>query len=160
MAIDNGIVTDPYLATTVPGIFAAGDVANHDDPVFGRHLRVEHWENALKSGPVAARNMMGHRIAYDEPHWFWSDQFDVEIQYVGHATWWDQLVVRGSVEDRRFVAFYMDEGIVRGVVGMNRGRDVRRCMALVKAARPVDPEELMDEDVDLKRLASRVVARR
>jgi 3-phenylpropionate/trans-cinnamate dioxygenase ferredoxin reductase subunit len=160
VTIDNGIVTDAFLRTNVPDVFAAGDVANHDDPVFGRHLRVEHWENALKGGAVAAHNMLGEGVAYDEPHWFWSDQYDAEIQYGGFAATWDALLVRGSIEERSFLAFYVDAGIVRGVVGMNRGSDVRRCLPLVKAARPVDPEDLLDEDVDPKALVARVGAAR
>ena len=155
IALDNGILTDPYLRTSVPDVFAAGDVANHEDPVFGTHLRVEHWENALKGGAVAARNMLGQNVVYDEPHWFWSDQYDTEIQYAGFALRWDAFVVRGSIEDRNFLGFYVDAGIVRGVIGMNRGRDVRRCLPLVKAARPVDQRDLLDEDLDLKSLAAR-----
>src|SRR5204863_9599970 len=122
--------TDAYLRTTAPNVFAAGDVANHDHPVFGRRLRVEHWDNALKSGAAAARNMLDEEVPYADPHWFWSDQYDVEIQYAGHALRWNRIVIRGSLADRNFLAFYVDEGIVRGVLGMNRGRDVRRAMGL------------------------------
>jgi 3-phenylpropionate/trans-cinnamate dioxygenase ferredoxin reductase subunit len=160
IATGNGILTDAYLRTNVPHVFAAGDVADHDDPVFGRHVRVEHWDNALKGGAAAARNMLGDEVAYDEPHWFWSDQFDMELQYAGFATRWDRFVVRGSIEERRFVGFYLADGIVRGVVGMNRGRDVRRSLPLVKAAQPVDPADLADDDVDLRELAARVGAGR
>lgn len=160
IATGNGILTDAYLRTNVPDVFAAGDVADHDDPVFGRHVRVEHWDNALKGGAAAARNMLGDDVAYDEPHWFWSDQFDMELQYAGFATRWDRFVVRGSIEGRRFVGFYLADGIVRGVVGMNRGRDVRRSLPLVKAALPVDPADLADDDVDLRELAARVGAGR
>jgi 3-phenylpropionate/trans-cinnamate dioxygenase ferredoxin reductase component len=160
IATDNGILTDANLRTNAPDVFAAGDVANHDDPVLGRHLRVEHWDNALKGGAAAARNMLGDDVPYDEPHWFWSDQFDAEIQYAGSAASWDTFVVRGSVEDRDFVGFYLADGLVRGVVGMNRGRDVRRSLALVKAAGPVEPDELRDDAVDLKHLAARVRAGR
>lgn len=153
IAVDNGIVTDALLRTNVPDVFAAGDVANSFDPVFGRHLRVEHWDNALKGGAAAARSMLGDVAPYDEPHWFWSDQFDEEIQYAGMAPTWDQFLVRGNVAERSFVGFYLAEGIVRGVVGMNRGRDVRRSLPLVSAGRPVDPADLLDPDVDLKDLA-------
>jgi 3-phenylpropionate/trans-cinnamate dioxygenase ferredoxin reductase subunit len=97
--------------------------------------------------------MLGDVAPYDEPHWFWSDQFDEEIQYAGMAPTWDQFLVRGNVAERSFVGFYLAEGIVRGVVGMNRGRDVRRSLPLVSAGRPVDPADLLDPDVDLKDLA-------
>jgi 3-phenylpropionate/trans-cinnamate dioxygenase ferredoxin reductase subunit len=161
--IDNGIVTDRFLRTSVPNVFAAGDVANIESAIFGRHLRVEHWDNAIKSGGVAARNMLGDLAAYDDPHWFWSDQYDVEMQYAGNAIEWDRFVTWGSVEDRDFLGFYIHQGIVRGVLGVNRGRDVRRSMSLVRAASPVDERALMgalDDGVDLRTLASRIGASR
>jgi 3-phenylpropionate/trans-cinnamate dioxygenase ferredoxin reductase component len=158
---DNGIVTDRFLRSSVPNVFAAGDVANAEAPIFGRHLRVEHWDNALKSGPVAAKNMLGEDVAYDEPHWFWSDQYDVEMQYAGHALEWDRFLVWGNLEARDFLGFYIHRGIIRGVLGMNRGRDVRRSMALVRAAAPVDEDDLvrtLDAGGDLRQLASRIGA--
>jgi 3-phenylpropionate/trans-cinnamate dioxygenase ferredoxin reductase subunit len=157
IAVDNGVVVDDRCRTSVAGVYAAGDVANQDHPVFGRHLRVEHFDNALKQGTAVARSMMGSDERFDDPHWFWSDQYDVNIQYAGFAPEWDALVVRGSLASRRFVGFYMKDGIVRGVVGMDRGRDVRRSLALVKAGARVDPADLRDEDVDLRRLVPRPV---
>jgi 3-phenylpropionate/trans-cinnamate dioxygenase ferredoxin reductase subunit len=156
VAVDNGVVVDELCRTSVDGVFAAGDVANHFHPVFGRRLRVEHWDNALKQGAAAARSMLGKGAPYDDLHWFWSDQFDVNLQCLGVATEWDRLVVRGSVEDRRFLGFYLKDGVVEAVVGVNRGRDVRRCADLVRARRPVDPALLRDEDVDLRELGSRL----
>ncbi len=100
VAVDNGVVVDERCRTNVEGIFAAGDVANHYHPVFGRRLRVEHWDNALKQGAVAALNMLGKDEAFDDPHWFWSDQYEHNLQYVGHAIAWDEVVVRGSLEGR------------------------------------------------------------
>ena len=84
--VDNGVVVDEYCQTNVSGIYAAGDVANHYHPVFDRRIRVEHWQNAIKQGAAAARNMLGKRIAYDEIHWFWSDQYDANLQYAGFHT--------------------------------------------------------------------------
>ena len=160
---ENGIVTDRFLRTSAPDVFAAGDVANAESAIFGRHLRVEHWDNAIKSGGVAARNMLGEATPYDEVHWFWSDQYDVEMQYAGHALEWDRFMVWGSIEDRDFLGFYIHQGIVRGVLGVNRGRDVRRSMALVRAASPIDEGDLLralDEGVDLRALASTIGAAR
>ena len=91
--IDNGIVVDEYCRTNVEGIYAAGDVANHYHPVFGRHIRIEHWQNALKQGPAAARNMLGEGGPYEEIPWFWSDQYEHNLQYAGFHTEWDELVV-------------------------------------------------------------------
>jgi len=153
VAIDNGILVDELCRTNVEGIFAAGDVANHRHPLFDRRLRVEHWDNALKQGAAAARSMMGKTEPYDDPHWFWSDQYEHNLQSIGLASDWDELVVRGSPEERDFLAFYLKEGVLMGAVGLNRGRDVRRCGQLIRTRRPLDPTALKDEDVDLKKLA-------
>ena len=153
IAIDNGIVVDEFCRTNVAGVFAAGDVASHFHPVFGRRMRVEHWQNALKQGAAAARSMMGIGRSYDEVHWFWSDQYDLNLQYAGFHTSWDQLVVRGSLEARDCVAFYMNDGRIDAVVALNRARDVRRAMPLIKQRRIVDVERLRDDAVDLRTLA-------
>ncbi|HEX8099341.1 MAG TPA: FAD-dependent oxidoreductase [Actinomycetota bacterium] len=156
VAVENGILVDEHCRTSVSDVFAAGDVANHVHPLFGRRMRVEHYDNALKQGAAAARNMMGTPTVFDDPHWFWSDQFDVNLQYMGYATEWDELVVRGSLEDRNFVGFYVKDGLVDAVVGMNRGRDVRRSAGLIRSRKPVDSAALRDEDVDLKELGKRL----
>jgi 3-phenylpropionate/trans-cinnamate dioxygenase ferredoxin reductase subunit len=152
VAVDNGILVDPALQTNVPGVFAAGDVARHDHPVFGR-IRVEHFDNALKMGQAAARNMLGHKEVFDDPHWFWSDQYDVNIQMAGFATEWDDVIVRGSLEERTFAAFLLKEGVLRSTFTMNWPRDVRRSMPLIKAQVRPDPELLADPEIDLRTLA-------
>jgi 3-phenylpropionate/trans-cinnamate dioxygenase ferredoxin reductase subunit len=152
--IDNGIVVDEFCRTGVEGIYAAGDVANHYHPVFERRIRVEHWQNALNQGPAAARSMLSKGEPYDEVPWFWSDQYDFNLQYAGFHTEWDELVVRGSMEERNFVAFYRKDGRVLAAVAGNRGRDLRRSMALIKAQHPVDATKLRDPDVDLRALVS------
>jgi 3-phenylpropionate/trans-cinnamate dioxygenase ferredoxin reductase subunit len=151
--VGNGIIVDQFCRTNVDGVYAAGDVANHDHPLFGRRMRVEHWDNALKQGAAAARNMMGTETPFADPHWFWSDQYDINLQYMGFATEWDELVVRGSLEDRSFVGFYVKDGIVDAVVGMNRGREVRRSAGLIQSRQLVDTAVLRDEDVELKKLS-------
>ncbi len=151
--IDNGIVVDEFCRTTVEGIYAAGDVANHWHPVFQRHVRVEHFDNALKQGAAAARAMLGKGDPYDDPHWFWSDQYNHNLQYAGHAVKWDEIVVRGSIEERSFAAFYLEEGVVRAALGLNRGKDVRRATKLIRERAKPDPSVLRDEDVDLRKLA-------
>jgi 3-phenylpropionate/trans-cinnamate dioxygenase ferredoxin reductase subunit len=151
--VGNGIMVDQFCRTTVDDVYAAGDVANHDHPLFGRQMRVEHWDNALKQGAAAARNMMGPETVFADPHWFWSDQYDLNLQYMGFAAEWDELVVRGSLEDRNFVGFYVKDGIVDAVVGMNRGREVRRSAGLIQSRQLVDTAVLRDEDVELKKLS-------
>jgi 3-phenylpropionate/trans-cinnamate dioxygenase ferredoxin reductase subunit len=152
IAVDNGILVDPALQTNVPGVFAAGDVARHDHPVFGR-IRVEHFDNAMKMGQAAAHNMLGRNEVFDDPHWFWSDQYDVNIQMAGFAAEWDDMVVRGSLEERRFAAFLLKDGVLRSTFTMNWPRDVRRSMPLIKAQVRPDPELLADPEFDLRTLA-------
>ena len=150
--VDNGIVVDEYCRTNVDGVFAAGDVANHYHPIFKQKMRVEHWHNAVNQGAAAARNMMGTAWIYDEVHWFWSDQYGYALQYAGFHREWDELVVRGSLEERDFIAFYVKNGLVAAAVGMNRGRDVRRAMRVIKARTAVDAKLLGNDDLDLRRL--------
>jgi 3-phenylpropionate/trans-cinnamate dioxygenase ferredoxin reductase subunit len=152
IAVDNGVVVDSTLATSAEGVWAAGDVARHDHPVFGP-VRIEHFDNALKMGPAAARNMLGAGKAFDDPHWFWSDQYEMNLQMAGFAMSWDELVFRGSLEERSFTAFYLSQGVLRSVLSVNRQRDVRRAMPLIRASIRPDPAALRDEGVDLRTLA-------
>lgn len=152
--IDNGVAVDQYCATSIDGIYAAGDVANHFHPVFGRHIRVEHWQNAMRQGDNAARNMLGERVPYDDIPWFWSDQYDANIQYAGHHTSYDELIVRGELEGGSYAAFYLNAGVIDAVVGLNNAKDVRRAMPLIKARRPVDRDRLRDQNFDLRSLAA------
>lgn len=154
VAIGDGILVDERCRTSVGGVYAAGDVANHYHPVFGRRVRVEHWQNAMKQGRAAALNMLGRDEPYEEVHWFWSDQYEDNIQYAGHHAGWDQLVVRGSLEERSFVAFYLEAGRVMAAVALNRGKDLRRSMAMIRSGVAVDPSKLRDPDVDVRSLAA------
>ena len=147
-----GIPVGPALETSVPGVFAAGDVARHDHPVFGE-IRVEHFDNALRMGQAVARNMLGAETVFADPHWFWSDQYDSQVQMAGFAATWDRMVVRGSIEDRSFCAFLLDEaGVVRSTVSLDWKRDVRRSFGLVSARVAPDAAALADPDVDLRTL--------
>ena len=150
--IDNGIMVDQYCQTNIDGIYAAGDVANHFHPLFGRPVRVEHWQNAIHQGRAAARSMLGKREPYSDVHWFWSDQYDCNVQYAGFHTGWDELVVRGSLEERNAVVFYLQEQRIAAAVAFNRGRDLQRAMSLIKTRVQVEPTVLRDEGVDLRSL--------
>jgi 3-phenylpropionate/trans-cinnamate dioxygenase ferredoxin reductase subunit len=152
VALENGVAVDERCRTSVEGIYAAGDVASHFHPLYGRRIRVEHWLNAIEQGSAAALSMLGRGEPYAQVHWFWSDQYDANLQYAGHHTDWDELVVRGSLEERTFAAFYLKDGLVDAVVALNRGRDVQRAKRLIAARAPVDPAALRDEDVDLRTL--------
>jgi 3-phenylpropionate/trans-cinnamate dioxygenase ferredoxin reductase component len=147
-----GIPVSAELATAVPGVFAAGDVALHSHPVFGP-VRVEHYDNAVKMGQTAARNMLGAGAVSDDPHWFWSDQYDSQIQMAGHAPTWASMVIRGSLEARSFCAFLLDAaGVVRGSVSVDRPREVRRSFDLIRSSAAPAVELLADPDVDLRTL--------
>lgn len=149
--VDDGIPVDATLRTAVEGVWAIGDVARHDHPVFGP-IRVEHFDNAMKMGEAVAANMLGADEVFDDAHWFWSDQYDAQIQMAGFATEWDDMVVRGSVEDRSFSAFLLKDGQLLSTFSMNRRFDVRRSMPLISAKAHPDRELLADPEFDLRRL--------
>jgi 3-phenylpropionate/trans-cinnamate dioxygenase ferredoxin reductase subunit len=149
--VDNGIPVDATLRTATEGVWAIGDVARHDHPVFGP-VRVEHFDNAVKMGEHVATNLLGADEVFDDPHWFWSDQYDVNIQMAGFATEWDDTVVRGSIEDRSFSAFLLKEGQLLSTFSMNRKFDVRRSMPLIAASMRPDRALLADPEFDLREL--------
>lgn len=153
LEVDDGVVVDERCRTSAEGVYAAGDVARHHHPLLGRRVRVEHWMNALKQGQAAARSMLDAGEPYREVHWFWSDQYDATIQYAGVAERWDRLVLRGDVAGRRFSAFYLADGRLQAAAGVNQPRDVRAAMRLIAAGGDVDPDQLADEETDLRQLA-------
>jgi 3-phenylpropionate/trans-cinnamate dioxygenase ferredoxin reductase subunit len=152
LTVDNGVITDQWLTTSAAGVFAAGDVANAWHPVLGRRVRLEHWSSALHQGPTAALNMLGRRTAYERIPYFYSDQYDVGMEYSGLATDWDQVLFRGDPAGREFIAFWLKES--RVLAGMNVNVwDVADTIAkLVATQRPVDQAKLADPDVDLSSL--------
>jgi 3-phenylpropionate/trans-cinnamate dioxygenase ferredoxin reductase component len=152
LQLDNGVVTDEHMATSAPSIWAAGDVANVYYPVFGTHIRLEHWSAALNQGPVAAKNMLGQPVEYRKIPYFYSDQYELGMEYNGFAPKWDQVVYRGDRAGREVIVFWLDAGVP--VAGMNVNVwDVSDSIAaLVAAKRPVDPTRLADPDVDLESL--------
>jgi 3-phenylpropionate/trans-cinnamate dioxygenase ferredoxin reductase component len=159
--IDNGVIVDERCRTDVADVYAAGDVANHLHPTFGR-LRVEHFNNAERQGRAAARSMLGRAEPYADLHSFWSDQYEHALEYVGYAPRWDQFVVRGSLEQRQFLGFYLGEGRVLAVMGLNRGGDPEldeggelfAAKALVGRRLGVSPASLEDERTDLSALCA------
>jgi 3-phenylpropionate/trans-cinnamate dioxygenase ferredoxin reductase subunit len=157
---ENGVLVDELCRASAADVYAAGDVANQLHPVFGR-VRVEHYNNAEKMGGAVARSMLGSSSPYDYIHTFWSDQYEHKLEYVGHATEWDEFVVRGSLEEGKLIGFYMQEGLLQAAVGLDRGGDpeldtdgeMAACARLVaNRARP-DTGQLADEGVDLWSLA-------
>jgi 3-phenylpropionate/trans-cinnamate dioxygenase ferredoxin reductase subunit len=151
LPVDNGIPVDGTLQTAVEGVWAIGDVARHDHPMFGP-IRVEHFDNGMKMGEHVAKNLLGANAVFDDPHWFWSDQYDAEIQMSGFATEWDDLVVRGSIEDRSFSAFLLKDGRLLSTFSMNRKFDVRRSMPLIAMKAHPERAKLEDPEFDLREL--------
>jgi 3-phenylpropionate/trans-cinnamate dioxygenase ferredoxin reductase subunit len=150
IAVDNGILVDEHLQTGAPGVFAAGDVANAQHPFYRERVRVEHWANALHQGPVAARAMLGEPDVYDRLPYFFSDQYDVGMEYAGFARSWDRVVFRGDPASREFIAFWLLED--RVVAGMNVNVwDVTDSIQRLIRER-VDDRRLADPDVPLEDL--------
>jgi 3-phenylpropionate/trans-cinnamate dioxygenase ferredoxin reductase component len=156
LRIDNGVIVDEALESNLPGVFAAGDVANAWHPFYGRRLRVEHWANALNQGPAAARSMLGQDVSYDEIPYFFSDQYDAGMEYSGHAAEWDEVVFRGDVAAREFIAFWLrDERLVAGL-NMNVWDVSDPIRELIRSRRPLDAGELSDPDTPLSELVEKV----
>jgi 3-phenylpropionate/trans-cinnamate dioxygenase ferredoxin reductase component len=150
LPVRNGVLVNEQLqAVGAAGIYAAGDVAAAWHPRYQTYLRVEHWANALNQGPAAARNMLGIETPYARLPYFYSDQYDLGMEYSGLAINWDQVVLRGDPATRAFVAFWLKER--RVVAGMNAGVwDVTESIqTLIRAGRPVDAERLADPDIPL-----------
>jgi 3-phenylpropionate/trans-cinnamate dioxygenase ferredoxin reductase subunit len=149
LAVDNGIVVDADLRTSHPDVFAAGDVANAWHPRFGRHIRVEHWANALHQGPAAARNMLGIAAPYDRLPYFFSDQYELGMEYSGYAPAWDRVVFRGDPSRGEFLAFWLAHGVVTAGMNANVWGVTDLIQELVRSRAAVDPELLADADVPL-----------
>ena len=153
MAVDNGIVVDEHLQTSVPGIFAAGDVANAFHPRYSTRIRLEHWSAALNQGPAAARAMLGQDVVYDRTPYFFSDQYDLGMEYRGWAPGFDQVVFRGDPTSGAFLCFWLRHGKVTAAMNANVWDAGDAIEALLRADRLVDPARLGDPEIDLTGLA-------
>lgn len=152
---DGGVLVDASLCTSDPDIYAVGDIAAAEHPVFGVRIRTEHWANALKQPAVAAAGMLGEHAEYTELPYFFTDQYDLGMEYAGHAPTYDRVVFRGDVDGREFVAFWLDAGN-RVLAGMNVNiwdvlDDVK---SLIRSKRAADPERLADPKAPLGELLS------
>jgi len=158
LPVRDGLLVNAQLeAVGAAGVYAAGDVAAAWHPRYQAHVRVEHWANALNQGPAAARSMLGIPAAYARLPYFYSDQYDLGMEYSGLATDWDQVVVRGNLATREFIAFWLKDQ--RVVAGMNANIwDVTESVqALIRGGRPIDPERLTDPDIPLDQVTSELV---
>ncbi len=158
LEVDNGIVVDEKLQTSAPNVFAAGDVARGWHPFYAQRMRVEHWANALHQGPAAAQAMLGEPVSYDRIPYFYSDQYDVGMEYSGHAPKWDEIVFRGDRDAGAFVAFWLkDERVVAGM-NVNVWDVNAHVEALIRTRQPVDVSALRDPDTPLEALAGELAA--
>ncbi|MGI8879367.1 MAG: NAD(P)/FAD-dependent oxidoreductase [Jatrophihabitans sp.] len=146
LAVDNGIVVDESLRTEDPDVFAAGDVANAWHPLLGRQIRVEHWANALNQPAAAAASMIGSPTSYAELPYFYTDQYDLGMEYVGYVEpgEYDRVVFRGDVPGREFIAYWLSDGRVLAGMNVNVWDVVDDIKALITAHRPVDVDVLID----------------
>jgi len=151
LRIDNGVLVDAQLRTSDPHIYAVGDIANVDHPTIGRRVRVEHWATALHTGPAAARAMLGQDVVYDRLPYFFTDQYDLGMEYTGHAQPgdYDEVVVRGDLDARRFIAFWLSGGHVRAGMNVNVWDVTEDIQRLIRSGTAVDPGRLADERVPL-----------
>jgi 3-phenylpropionate/trans-cinnamate dioxygenase ferredoxin reductase subunit len=152
LKLENGVITDEWLATSAPNVYAAGDVANAWHPVFQRRVRLEHWSSALNQGPAAARNMIGIKTPYERIPYFFSDQYDVGMEYSGLAVEWDNVVFRGDPATREFIAFWLKDGRLAAGMNVNVWDVADPIAKLVASRQPVDPDRLRDPDVELSSL--------
>jgi apoptosis-inducing factor 3 len=135
------VVVDSCLRVA-DGLYAAGDIVNFADFRTGERTRIEHWRTAQQQGRVAARNMLGRDVAFAGIPFFWTQQFDVTLRYVGHATSWDEIIYQGDVASRDFLAFYVKDNRVTAVAGVNRDRELAAVEALMQIDRLPAPEQL------------------
>ena len=156
LAVDNGVLTDAGMRTSDPDIYAAGDVANRDHPVLGRRIRVEHWANALNGGPAAARAMLGKDADYNDLPYFYTDQYDLGMEYAGYVEpgGYEAVVYRGTPGPaEEFIAFWTSGGRVLAGMNVNVWDVSDAIQALVRSGKPIDPARLADPDVPLTDLA-------
>jgi NADPH-dependent 2,4-dienoyl-CoA reductase/sulfur reductase-like enzyme len=152
LEIDNGIVVDQYGRTGDPRIYAAGDVSSHFNPLLGRRVRLESWQNAQNQAIAVARNILGAAKPYAEVPWFWSDQFDLNLQIAGVPQAGDELVQRGTLGSGPVVFFHLRDGKLAAAIGINRGGDVRFGKEIIAMGGHVTAAELADPAISLARL--------
>lgn len=152
LACDGGVIVDSRCRSSDPDIFAAGDVALTPNPWAGRRLRLESWQNAQEQGIAAARSALGIELQYQPLPWFWSDQYDMNLQIYGLAKPSHRLVVRGAAGSDSFIHFYLDGDRLEAAVGVNAARDLRFARRLIEQRKPLDPQRLADINVPIAKL--------
>ena len=158
LEVDNGIIVDDHMRTSHPDVYAAGDVANYPDSVFGKRRRVEHWGHAEYGGQIAARNMAGGDQAYDFLSYVWSDIFDLRLEFAGDESERDQVLVRGRLEEQKFTVLYLKDGALTAYFAVNtEARDFAFLRRLIRAHKDLRgrEDELTDPAVEVRSLLSK-----
>ena len=152
LLVDNGIVVDDLCATSDKDIFAAGDVANHPNNFLKQRVRLESWDNAMKQGISAGISMLGKGKSYSEIPWFWSQQFDANIQIIGIPDSWDEAVVRGTKTANEFTEFYLKDNQIVGAVAVNNNREIRVTKRLMQSGKKIESADLTDSSKNIQTL--------
>ena len=152
---DGGVLVDEFGRTDAPDVYAAGDCSRFWNPLFEAAVRVEHYNTALRHGNAVGRSIAGDGKPFAEVPWFWSDQYDLNFQYVGAGLSWDETVVRGRFGTPPFTVFFLDAGRLVGALGVGDGRTIGQARRLLEGRTPVTRDQLADEGVDLKALTRR-----
>jgi NADPH-dependent 2,4-dienoyl-CoA reductase/sulfur reductase-like enzyme len=155
LEVDRGVLVDEFGRTSAPGVYAAGDVTRFRSPVFGAHVRVEHFQTAWRQGAAVGRCMAGRMEPFAEAPWFWSDQYELNLQYVGAGLPWDRTVTRGTFGRPPFSVFYFDRGHLLAAAGINDHHTIARTKHLLESRIEITPEQAADTSLDLKRLAAK-----
>lgn len=153
---NNGYIVDSYCETSEPGIFAAGDCAEWKYPMNDNYIRIEHWDHAMNQGIAAANNILNPKsLPYNTTPYFWSDQYDLSLQYFGHVTEWDETIIRGNVEDQKFTQFYINNNKVEGAFIVNDAKSVLPTRKLISKGIEVNSDDLGDVNIELKKLSKK-----
>ncbi|WP_213774419.1 FAD-dependent oxidoreductase [Bradyrhizobium sp. dw_78] len=151
--VENGILVNEYGETSRANFYAAGDVANHMNHAVGRRMRLESWQNAQNQAMAVAKVMCGERQPYAAIPWFWSDQFDVNVQLLGTPTEWDEICFRGEPASLKFSAFYLKDDKVVAAAAFNRSNDMRVARQLIASGKSIDPAVLCDTALDIRKIS-------
>ena len=150
---DGSVVVDEYMRA-VDGVYAAGDIAYFPNPLTGEAVRIEHWRTAMQQGRIEAHNMAGKKIPYEGVPFFWTRQFGLGLLYVGHAKRWDEIIYRGTVISRDFVAFYIKDSRVLAAAGMNRDQEIAAIEELLRLNQMPAVDQLTDPSMNFLGLLS------
>ncbi|MEO0768917.1 MAG: oxidoreductase C-terminal domain-containing protein, partial [Cyanobacteria bacterium J06649_4] len=145
---ESGCIPVNQYLQAAPGVYAAGDITEFPHFITGKPTQIEHWQLAMQQGRIAACNMLGQQIPFKAVPFFWTGQFDLKLRYVGHSEHYDDIVVQGSIEDKSFLAFYIQENQVMAASGIGRDRDIAAISELMRLQKMPNPADIRSHDID------------